>query len=207
MKFGMRTPSIKKSIKAKTTGKAKRAVKKALIPGYGKKVQDGLRIQRKQLTIKFIRRRALALWIYLSNYQEDYIMERVAKFLKEAETYVSFYKSIVDQDRASVVICNLKHEIIYMNPAAVTSYAKRGGDKLIGRSLLDCHSPESRNKIQQVVDWFAADESHNIVYTFHNEKQNKDVYMVALRDESKLIGYYEKHEYRNSETMKPYNLW
>lgn len=26
MKFGMRTPSIKKSIKARTTGKAKRAV-------------------------------------------------------------------------------------------------------------------------------------------------------------------------------------
>ena len=22
-----------------------------------------------------------------------------------------------------------------------------------------------------------------------------------------LIGYYEKHEYRNSETMKPYDLW
>ena len=38
MKFGMRTPSIKKSIKARTTGKAKRAVKKALIPGYGKGV-------------------------------------------------------------------------------------------------------------------------------------------------------------------------
>ena len=37
MKFGMRTPSIKKSIKARTTEKAKRAVKKALIPGYGKK--------------------------------------------------------------------------------------------------------------------------------------------------------------------------
>ena len=120
---------------------------------------------------------------------------------------VSFYKSIVDQDRASVVICNLKHEIIYMNPAAVISYAKRGGDKLIGRSLLDCHNPESRDRIQQVVDWFAVDESHNIVYTFHNEKQNKDVYMVALRDEGKLIGYYEKHEYRNAETMKQYDLW
>jgi len=25
---------------------------------------------------------------------------------------------------------------------------------------------------------------------------------VALRDEGKLIGYYEKHEYRNAETMK-----
>lgn len=37
MKFGMRTPSLKKSIKARTTGRAKRTVKKAVIPGYGKK--------------------------------------------------------------------------------------------------------------------------------------------------------------------------
>ncbi|MEF9966886.1 MAG: hypothetical protein RR766_00115 [Longicatena sp.] len=37
MKIGMRTPSIKKSISARTTGKLKRSVKKALIPGYGKK--------------------------------------------------------------------------------------------------------------------------------------------------------------------------
>ena len=37
MKFGMRTPSLKKSVKARTTGKLKRSIKKALIPGYGKK--------------------------------------------------------------------------------------------------------------------------------------------------------------------------
>ena len=36
MRFGMRTLSIKKSLKARTTGKAKRAIKKAVIPGYGK---------------------------------------------------------------------------------------------------------------------------------------------------------------------------
>ena len=46
-----------------------------------------------------------------------------------------------------------------MNPVAVISYAKRGVDKLIGKSLLDCHNSESRDKIQQVVDWFAVDES------------------------------------------------
>ena len=123
------------------------------------------------------------------------------------QSYASFFKSIVDQDRAAVVICNLKHEIVYMNPAAVLSYEKRGGDKLIGRSLLDCHNSESVEQIKKVVDWFAADESHNIVYTFHNEKQNKDVYMVALRDGDKLIGYYEKHEFRNPETMEKYDLW
>ena len=37
MKFGARKPSLKRSIKARTTGKAKRAVKKAVVPGYGKK--------------------------------------------------------------------------------------------------------------------------------------------------------------------------
>lgn len=37
MKYGMRTPSWKKSLSARTKGRATRAVKKALIPGYGKK--------------------------------------------------------------------------------------------------------------------------------------------------------------------------
>lgn len=123
------------------------------------------------------------------------------------KSYVIFYKSIVDQDKSSIVICNLEHEIIYMNPAAINSYAKRGGDKLIGRCLLECHGPESRDKINQILEWFKKDESHNIVYTHHNDKQNKDVYMVALRDQGQLIGYYEKHEYRNKETMKQYDLY
>lgn len=37
MKKGYRTPSIKKSISARTTGKATRAVKRAVNPTYGKK--------------------------------------------------------------------------------------------------------------------------------------------------------------------------
>ena len=37
MKFGLRTPSLKKSISARTTGQLKRAVKRVIIPGYGKK--------------------------------------------------------------------------------------------------------------------------------------------------------------------------
>ena len=42
---------------------------------------------------------------------------------------------------------------------------------------------------------------------FRNDEENKDVYMVSLRDEDgKLIGYYEKHEYRDQETMKIYDF-
>ncbi len=46
-----------------------------------------------------------------------------------------------------------------------------------------------------------------MIYTSRNEKENKDVYMVALRDDDgKLIGYYEKHEYRDQETAKMYDF-
>ena len=37
MKMGMRKPSLKKSISARTTGKAKRSMKRAVNPMYGKK--------------------------------------------------------------------------------------------------------------------------------------------------------------------------
>lgn len=47
MKIGMRKPSLKKSLKARTTGKAKRAVKKAVIPGYGKKGVGWLKDPKK----------------------------------------------------------------------------------------------------------------------------------------------------------------
>lgn len=49
MKFGMRKPSLKKSLKARTTGKAKRAIKKALIPGYGKKGTGWIKDPKKAL--------------------------------------------------------------------------------------------------------------------------------------------------------------
>ena len=118
-----------------------------------------------------------------------------------------YFKSIIEQDRSAIVICNLEHEIIYMNPTAAERYAKRGGAALVGKSLLDCHNAQSAEIIRKVTAWFAESPEHNILYTYYNEKENKDVYMVALRDEDKtLIGYYEKHEYRNRETAKKYDF-
>lgn len=114
---------------------------------------------------------------------------------------------MVQEDTCAVVLCNLEHEIIYMNPAAVRRYAKSGGEELVGRSLLDCHGKESGELIEKVVAWFKKDRENNRIYTFYNEKENKDVYMVALRDrEGALIGYYEKHEYRNREAGKTYDF-
>ena len=50
----------------------------------------------------------------------------------------TYFWSVLQQDRAAVVICNLQHEIIYMNPAAVQRYAKSGGAQLILLSSFTC---------------------------------------------------------------------
>lgn len=119
----------------------------------------------------------------------------------------AFFKSVIDQDRAPVVLCDLEHTIIYMNPAAIGRYAKLGGEKLIGQNLLTCHNLRSQEMIQKTVAWFQGNAEHNIVYEFHNEKDNSDLYTVALRDtDGTLIGYYEKHECRTPETVKPFDF-
>lgn len=118
-----------------------------------------------------------------------------------------FLKAVLDEDKAPVVICDLEHTIVYMNPVACQRYEKQGGAELLGKSLLDCHNAKSNEMINRVLDWFRESPDNNRIFTFRNEKENKDVYMVALRDDSgRLIGYYEKHEYRNHETDTRYNL-
>lgn len=49
MKFGFRKPNLKKSIKARTTGKIKRRMKKALNPFYGKKGMGYIKNPRKAI--------------------------------------------------------------------------------------------------------------------------------------------------------------
>lgn len=116
-------------------------------------------------------------------------------------------KSVIDSDEAPIVICNLEHEVVYINPSAAQRYERQGGYALVGKSLLNCHNAESNKKINQVVEWFELNPKNNKVFTYYNEKENKDVYMIALRDDSgTLIGYYEKHEYRNRENGKLYEI-
>lgn len=119
-----------------------------------------------------------------------------------------FFRSVLDQDRAPVVLCDLEHTIVYLNPAAEKRYAGRPGmPSLLGQSLLRCHSRETGELIERVVGWFAESKDHNIVYESRNDEEDKDVYMVALRGgEGELIGYYEKHEYRARETAPFYDL-
>lgn len=115
----------------------------------------------------------------------------------------AFFKSVLEQDPAPIVLCDLMHTVVYMNPAAIARYKV----DLTGRSIKVCHPAEANEKIDRVVEWFKKGKENNCVYTFRNDAENKDVYMIALRSESgELIGYYEKHVYRARETAGLYEM-
>ena len=56
MKFGMRKPSLKKSIRARTTGKMKRKIKRSISPYYGKKGMGWVRNPKRALYNKVYRK-------------------------------------------------------------------------------------------------------------------------------------------------------
>jgi len=65
MKFGVRKPSLTKSLKARTTAKYKRKVKKALIPGYGKKGMGWVKNPKKAAYNKVKKKTTNSIWDFL----------------------------------------------------------------------------------------------------------------------------------------------
>ena len=119
------------------------------------------------------------------------------------DSLFALLQGVLDADTAPVVLCDTASVIVYMNPAAIARYH---GD-LTGKSLRACHSAASNERIDRVLAWFGESRDNNRVYTYHSEKENKDVYMIALRDgDGRLIGYYEKHEYRTPEAAALYEM-
>jgi transcriptional regulator with PAS, ATPase and Fis domain len=57
--------------------------------------------------------------------------------------------------KGEIVISDENIDIIYMNDATIQNHEKRGGAKLIGQSLLDCHNAESQRKIKEMYAAFA----------------------------------------------------
>ena len=61
IKIGFRKPSLKKSIRARTTGKLKRRVKKSINPFYGKKGVGFIKNPRKSVRNKVYKKTTFGL--------------------------------------------------------------------------------------------------------------------------------------------------
>ncbi len=62
MKIGMRKPSVKKMFKAKTTGRAKRALKRSINPLYGKKGMGLINNPKKAVYNKVYKKKTFSIF-------------------------------------------------------------------------------------------------------------------------------------------------
>jgi transcriptional regulator with PAS, ATPase and Fis domain len=49
---------------------------------------------------------------------------------------------------AAVTVCDRQGIIVFMNKCAIEQFAKYGGEKLVGKNLLECHPEPSKSKLQ-----------------------------------------------------------
>jgi len=62
MKIGIRKPSIKKSLKASTTGKLKRSIKSSINPLYGKKGIGFIKSPKKSIKNSIYHKTTFSFW-------------------------------------------------------------------------------------------------------------------------------------------------
>ncbi len=96
---------------------------------------------------------------------------------------------LLDSLKDPLLYADGEHVIRYMNAAAVEHFDE--GADLLGRSLLDCHNPDSVRKIHEVYEALEAGEAERLI----SEDPHRRIYMRAVRDSSgRLLGYYERYE-------------
>lgn len=121
--------------------------------------------------------------------------------------FLSYLKGFIESDETPVAICNLEHTVIYMNKAAAEKFSSFGGRELIGKSLATIQNEEWRSKIEMTIEWFKEDVNNNKVFSYHDKKENQDMYICAIRSEDgQLIGYCNRRIPRTPETKEAYML-
>ena len=118
--------------------------------------------------------------------------------VEERKRVVNAAVAGLPEDMQVVIHLIYFEEMTYEEAAKVMKKNRKQVDNLLYRA---------KKELRRVLDWFRADPGNNRVHTFYNEKENKDVYMIALRDDQgQLIGYYEKHDYRNRDMTPMYDI-
>jgi DUF438 domain-containing protein len=100
--------------------------------------------------------------------------------------------AILDKISHPIVFVNNDNVIKYLNKLAQKRYyEQRGYSDLIGKSLFDCHSSISKNKIIAIHQQLREEKNEVCIGVFKSEK----ITVVGVRDpKGKLIGYFERFE-------------
>ena len=88
-----------------------------------------------------------------------------------------------EQLPCSVMICDRRYTVLYMNDRAAEDHADDGGRALVGTDLMDCHPPAAQAKLRKVL----ASGRPN-VYTTQEMRKKKLVYQCQWKKGGRVGG-------------------
>ncbi len=86
----------------------------------------------------------------------------------------------------AITACSKDFTILYVNARAAETFAQEGGKGLIGKNMLECHTPESQQKLKEIL----ASGKPN-VYTITKKGQRKLIYQTPWKSDGKVQGLVE----------------
>ncbi len=86
----------------------------------------------------------------------------------------------------AVTVTTADGTIIEMNPRSRETFAEDGGAALIGRSVFDCHSPESQQKLRE---FYRTQQPNH--YTIRKNGQRKIIHQLPWYKNSRFAGIVE----------------
>lgn len=86
----------------------------------------------------------------------------------------------------AVTVCDKDAKIIYMNEKSGATFRKNPNDDLIGRSLFDCHGPQSAEKIKTLLK-----DGGTNVYTIEKNGIKKLIYQCPWYRNNEISGLAE----------------
>jgi transcriptional regulator with PAS, ATPase and Fis domain len=95
-------------------------------------------------------------------------------------------QGMIDQLDCSVMLCDTKGILVYMNEKCAEQYRDRGGRKMIGKDILECHPEPARSKLMELL----ATEQENI-YTIEKNGVKKIIIQKPWRENGVFKGMAE----------------
>ena len=96
--------------------------------------------------------------------------------------------SILDSLKDPVLFIDTDHVMQYMNKAAIAHFEE--GERLLGRSVMECHNERSRKIILETLPMLEAGAEERLI----SDTAEQRIYMRAVRDpDGAVLGYYERY--------------
>jgi len=88
-----------------------------------------------------------------------------------------------DELPCSVIICDKKFKVLFMNDRAAEDHANDGGRALIGTDLMNCHPPDAQVKLRRVLT-----SGRPNVYTTQEMRKKKLIYQCQWKKGGRVGG-------------------